>query len=112
MVGKNYRVQNIQLSKIRWGQTPKPPGAIARAASVNVGCGRLATICSALSLPDVGGRETRKPHSLTETFQRPSPPPRFALRWATFAYIHERRLVENTGLEPVTSWLQTRRSPS
>ena len=23
-----------------------------------------------------------------------------------------RRLVENTGLEPVTSWLQTRRSPS
>ena len=24
----------------------------------------------------------------------------------------ERRLVENTGLEPVTSWLQTRRSPS
>ena len=26
--------------------------------------------------------------------------------------IHERRMVENTGLEPVTSWLQTRRSPS
>ena len=24
----------------------------------------------------------------------------------------ERKLVENTGLEPVTSWLQTRRSPS
>jgi hypothetical protein len=24
----------------------------------------------------------------------------------------KRRLVENTGLEPVTSWLQTRRSPS
>ena len=24
----------------------------------------------------------------------------------------ERRLVENTGLEPATSWLQTRRSPS
>jgi hypothetical protein len=24
----------------------------------------------------------------------------------------ERRLVENTGIEPVTSWLQTRRSPS
>ena len=24
----------------------------------------------------------------------------------------EQRLVENTGLEPVTSWLQTRRSPS
>ena len=55
VVGKNYRVQNIQLSKIRWGSTPKAPGAIARAASVNVGCGRLATIGSALSLPDVGG---------------------------------------------------------
>jgi hypothetical protein len=26
--------------------------------------------------------------------------------------ISERRMVENTGLEPVTSWLQTRRSPS
>jgi hypothetical protein len=25
---------------------------------------------------------------------------------------HGRNLVENTGLEPVTSWLQTRRSPS
>ena len=24
----------------------------------------------------------------------------------------EKNLVENTGLEPVTSWLQTRRSPS
>jgi hypothetical protein len=24
----------------------------------------------------------------------------------------EEKLVENTGLEPVTSWLQTRRSPS
>ena len=26
--------------------------------------------------------------------------------------LRRRRLVENTGLEPVTSWLQTRRSPS
>ena len=39
-------------------------------------------------------------------------PPSPRLRWATYACIHERRLVENTGLEPVTSWLQTRRSPS
>ena len=30
----------------------------------------------------------------------------------TFACISARRLVENTGIEPVTSWLQTRRSPS
>ena len=34
----------------------------------------------------------------------PSPPPR--------EIPGGRRLVENTGLEPVTSWLQTRRSPS
>jgi hypothetical protein len=38
-------------------------------------------------------------------------PPSPRLRRATSACIHEQRL-ENTGLEPVTSWLQTRRSPS
>ena len=26
VVGKNYRVQNIQLSKIRWGSNPQAPG--------------------------------------------------------------------------------------
>ena len=31
---------------------------------------------------------------------------------AASAASDQRRLVENTGLEPVTSWLQTRRSPS
>ncbi len=44
----------------------------------------------------------------------------YALRGPTFAKAtvgilrvnRERRMVENTGLEPVTSWLQTRRSPS
>jgi hypothetical protein len=47
----------------------------------------------------------------------PGPPP---LRFGAAAFAglpsrsprKERRLVENTGLEPVTSWLQTRRSPS
>ena len=59
------------------------------------------------------------PHSSRRLARQPKlvhladgPPARCALRWATFAYIQERRLVENTGLEPVTSWLQTRRSPS
>ena len=75
-------------------------------------------------------RETRKPHSLTETFQR-APCLRLAQRrdrllarstnlsaafelacQAVALCSSERRLVENTGLEPVTSWLQTRRSPS
>ena len=70
---------------------------------------------------DVGAGETREPHHSTETFQR-------ARRcWSALATgsstshwpanrssrtSSERRLVENTGLEPVTSWLQTRRSPS
>ena len=31
MVGKNYRLQNIQLSKINSGASPpKPPGSVAR----------------------------------------------------------------------------------
>ncbi len=57
VVGKNYRVQNIQLSKIRWELCPQAPGSVARGApkphsasspkacrsnslkqSVNVGC--------------------------------------------------------------------------
>jgi hypothetical protein len=37
---------------------------------------------------------------------------RACLAVARSALFRERRLVENTGLEPVTSWLQTRRSPS
>jgi hypothetical protein len=49
------------------------------------------------------------------------PPSRFALRRTTFAWLANRsnarcqalrRLVENIGIEPMTSWLQTRRSPS
>src|SRR6266511_4618921 len=30
VVGKNYRLQNIQLSKIRWGLCPQAPGSVAR----------------------------------------------------------------------------------
>jgi hypothetical protein len=32
VVGKNYRLQNIQLSKIRWGPSPHAPGSVARGA--------------------------------------------------------------------------------
>ncbi len=67
VVGKNYRLQDIQLSKISRGQRPEPR-AVARAA------------------PATHPRR-RRAKTLTN-------------------------LVENTGLEPVTSWLQTRRSPS
>jgi hypothetical protein len=41
------------------------------------------------------------------------PPAPFGLRRDNFSRtLLREKLVENTGLEPVTSWLQTRRSPS
>lgn len=68
------------------------------------------------------------PHGKPANFQRLAPKlPAVAeamanrLRWQARAglpavahrsFTGKRRLVENTGLEPVTSWLQTRRSPS
>jgi hypothetical protein len=58
VVGKNYRLQDIQLSKI-------PSGGLA------------------------AGLDARTEFNSSA-----------------------QSLVENTGLEPVTSWLQTRRSPS
>ncbi len=73
VVGKNYRLQDIQLSKSR---RLTRPASSAPSASENP------------EEPD--GRESDS--------SRPD-------RRAPL-------LVENTGLEPVTSWLQTRRSPS
>ena len=115
---------------------PRPHSAPSQGTSVNVGSvGSPLPRAGALDFPDVGVRETQEPHSLTETFK--DPPPRVALRRATSQLNKDRltclsavadsnfstascravtpqgrRLVENTGLEPVTSWLQTRRSPS
>jgi len=61
VVGKNYRVQNIQLSKIRLAGLCRQ--------SVYVGCAWCATEAALnKASPDVGVRETHKPHSLTETF--------------------------------------------
>jgi hypothetical protein len=78
VVGKNYRLQDIQLSKTydlqRLGWLAGPP-PLPRSSG-----GRLSS-----GLPTVAHAPEGK---------------------------RERRLVENTGLEPVTSWLQTRRSPS
>jgi hypothetical protein len=68
---KNYRLQDIQLSKIR----RRPSGF----------------------------GETR-PRSLAGLVKL------FKSRNAAKAFAPD--MVENTGLEPVTSWLQTRRSPS
>ena len=73
---KNYRLQNIQLSKNRLA--PDKPDQ--RSVRVYVPL-KLARPCLPVALPRLGlgfGPD----------------------------------MVENTGLEPVTSWLQTRRSPS
>jgi hypothetical protein len=85
---------------------------------------------SARDLPDVGVRETGSLHSLAETLSKNPAyvrlrddaiglktfqpvPSVFALRRDNFSRTSQsEKLVENTGLEPVTSWLQTRRSPS
>ena len=77
MVGKNYRLQDIQLSKNRRME----PGRESR-------------------LP---GRRP-SPNSAEPSAADLVPPARRAPAGAV--------LVENTGLEPVTSWLQTKRSPS
>ena len=69
---KNYRLQNIQLSK------------------------NLKTCCPPSSLRDFGATA----FAFAARPAEPEPP------------FRRRRLVENTGIEPVTSWLQTRRSPS
>ena len=75
MVGKNYRLQDIQLSK------SSHRGLVAEVRD------------GAAGLPDADPRML---------FPVPDPP---LARTRV-------RMVENTGLEPVTSCLQSRRSPS
>ena len=79
---KNYRLQDIQLSK----NTPSRSRASAKQARDS----RRRTRSLISRLP------SRSRFDLAYPSQAPG----------------RRRLVENTGLEPVTSWLQTRRSPS
>ena len=88
---KNYRLQDIQLSK-----NPRYTASRFRELAR-----RAASLAKLLSVLEVR-----------------LPPSRDALRWRSRsglpskARVSERGMVENTGLEPVTSWLQTRRSPS
>ena len=81
VVEKNYRLQDIQLSK---SPRLRDLRSLRR--------GRLTLLCA---------RQTSSTKRLIA-----------CLAEARSAKFRERRLVENTGLEPVTSWLQTRRSPS
>jgi hypothetical protein len=73
VVGKNYRLQDIQLLKI------------TSASAVGLRAGQL------VHVRDV------EPASCSRAF---------------LTKIRAIEVMENTGLEPVTSWLQTRRSPS
>src|SRR5687768_13929136 len=132
VVGKNYRLQNIQLSKI---SLPDSSGQ-----SVNVGWvwrARLRTspFGNARQQRSANQRPTSacaRLNSLTrppKLFQRAPRPRGYGLVTTSLirCWPHSanenfcsnvsrtslcEKLVENTGLEPVTSWLQTRRSPS
>src|SRR6188508_3424290 len=99
---KNYRLQDIQLSKFfcarlrsRWLTHSRGPKAPLRSFAVVASppCGLAWQPLEDIELPadflSLPGRSPRRRGSFSQ-----------------------RRLVENTGLEPVTSWLQTRRSPS
>ena len=146
--GRNYRLQDIQLSKITRGiASPEPPHAVARGAprtplrsraarpwraSASQPLSRQPLSSLARGAPRTPlrsrGARSRAPNSVRRHRLRQlrrlacravarSLSPAARLRAsrsgaAAFACNHERRLVENTGLEPVTSWLQTRRSPS
>src|SRR5688500_7193117 len=97
---KNYRLQDIQLSKslgnqLRF-QTYRPAQSI-----------REPTSNSCPPSPFVLRRD-----SLRNLEAGLPAVARFAWPRLANQAARERRLVENTGLEPATSWLQTRRSPS
>jgi hypothetical protein len=119
VVGKNYRLQDIQLSKSASSKLP------AISFELSAGGGRLRGSFPP-NLPGVSGAlPLDQPSNLTSPRLRdasrasnlgltPAPfqPGWLASRSRLRVRSSGRRLVENTGLEPVTSWLQTRRSPS
>jgi hypothetical protein len=87
VVGKNYRLQDIQLSKMPLSLAER---LTLRVLSAYYPHSRLQAQAVSGELAESAGRT-----NLTSLRRGPRP-----------------KLVENTGLEPVTSWLQTRRSPS
>ena len=108
---KNYRLQDIQLIKITGASAfglraslvargaPKPrsaPSHVVIATSYFIGCDEFVS----LDFSRIAPRRLLSEPGLQG--------PRRAARpqWPRISK------VENTGLEPVTSWLQTRRSPS
>src|SRR5262245_41194595 len=114
VVGKNYRLQNIQLSKIT-------PGDIAPRNSFGGARGDFPRTPLAHSL---AGPQSPAPFVRLYflRFPRTRRDVGISLLFASRSRLGFGELrglnglasnkVENTGLEPVTSWLQTRRSPS
>ena len=85
---KNYRLQDIQLSK-----------------SYELSSLALGPRASRWLTSLAGPHAPLRSFALPDDARRAIPNLPNAERWAI-------KIVENTGLEPVTSWLQTRRSPS
>jgi hypothetical protein len=103
-IGKNYRLQDIQLSK--------NPVNLSVDVAATHGSHKLSSrSCASSALHDLAN-SSASTIALRATVdilrQRLPGSPSEAARAAS----DSRRMVENTGLEPVTSWLQTRRSPS
>jgi hypothetical protein len=100
---KNYRLRGIQLSK----NSASPYRAPARKALLSLSNFFRRSSASACRVA-AGVPPTFALRATVGTTLRPLAkvglPPE--------ARASGRRVVENTGLEPVTSWLQTRRSPS
>jgi hypothetical protein len=139
VVGKNYRLQDIQLSKnfFNRGSAPNPgsvargslPAPLPRRRAVRAYCrifsltrsrGRNALLRSfALSANQLDRLAVRKFFkdrrrlAATKCLEPACCSRADAIGAGEAARLNVApSILENTGLEPVTSWLQTRRSPS
>jgi hypothetical protein len=112
VVGKNYRLQDIQLSKMLRSFRADSiglPALVERRLRDELLSILRRLLRGRRCFCDLLPRRAGKPESLQTRaswgFQRPQ-------RAQTPKAFTKPNKVENTGLEPVTSWLQTRRSPS
>jgi hypothetical protein len=101
MWSKNYRLQSIQFSKNPFSY---------RLSALGFQLDDLETLAQRSLKSEA---EVRCEAAPSRRRRDQKHQPTFSvLRAASCSRLSHKRLVENTGLEPVTSWLQTRRSPS
>ena len=104
--------RNRRTSTRPFSHTALPSGNVLEDAPLDL-CSKRTTVCR-IFWCQRAARPRPKGRQRSLTFIVPPPeracpaPPKPARRVGSSGS----RLVENTGLEPVTSWLQTRRSPS